>query len=37
MADLAFIKKALKRHGPVEAITADGLRSFSAAIDKLGN
>lgn len=36
-AALAFIKKALKRHGPVETITTDGLRSYGAAMDKLGN
>jgi putative transposase len=36
-AALAFIKKALKRHGCVEAITTDGLRSYGAAMDKLGN
>jgi putative transposase len=36
-AALAFIKKALKRHGKVEAITTDGLRSYGAALDDLGN
>lgn len=36
-AALAFIKKALKRHGCVEAITTDGLRSYGAAMDELGN
>lgn len=36
-AALAFIKKALKRHGKVEAITTDGLRSYGAAMDELGN
>jgi putative transposase len=36
-AALAFMKKALKRHGPVEAITTDGLRSYGAAMDVLGN
>jgi putative transposase len=36
-AALAFRKKALKRHGSPEAITADGLRSYEAAMDKLGN
>jgi putative transposase len=35
-AALAFIKKALKRHGQVEAIT-NGLRSYGAAMDALGN
>jgi putative transposase len=34
---LAFIKKALKRHGSVETITTDGLRSYGAAMDELGN
>lgn len=33
----AFIKKALKRHGSVETITTDGLRSYSAAMDELGH
>ncbi len=36
-AALAFIRKALKRHGSVEAITTDGLRSYGAAMDELGN
>jgi putative transposase len=36
-AALAFIKKALKRHGCVETITTDGLRSYGAAMDELGN
>ena len=36
-AALAFIKKALKRHGSVETITTDGLRSYGAAMDELGN
>jgi putative transposase len=36
-AALAFIKKALKRHGTVETITTDGLRSYGAAMDELGN
>lgn len=35
-AALAFIKKALKRHGSVETITTDGLRSYGAAMDALG-
>lgn len=30
-------KKALKRHGSPEAITTDGLRSYKAAMDELGN
>jgi len=35
-AALAFMKKALKRHGEVEAIVTDGLRSYPAAMDDLG-
>ena len=31
------MKKALKRHGLPEAITTDGLRSYGAAMDALGN
>ena len=36
-AALRFMKKALKRHGKVEAITTDGLRSYKAAMKELGN
>ena len=36
-AALAFMKKALKRHGQVEAIVTDGLRSYTAAMRDLGN
>ena len=36
-AALAFIKKALKRHGTAETITTDGLRSYGAAMNELGN
>jgi len=36
-AALAFMKKALKRLGAVETITTDGLRSYDAAMDVLGN
>ena len=36
-AALAFVKKALKRHGSPEEITTDGLRSYKAAMDELGN
>nr|WP_022685396.1 DDE-type integrase/transposase/recombinase [Sphingomonas phyllosphaerae] len=36
-AALAFMKKALKRHGSPEAITTDGLRSYRAAMNELGN
>ena len=37
MAALTFMKKALKRHGPPETITTDGLRTYGAAMDELGN
>ena len=33
---LWFMKKALKRHGKVEAITTDRLRSYKAALTELG-
>ena len=36
-AALAFIKKALKRHGRAEMIVTDGLRSYPAAMRALGN
>ena len=36
-AALAFLKKALKRHGEAEAIVTDGLRSYPAAMKDLGN
>jgi len=36
-AALAFMKKALKRHGKVETIVTDGLRSYPAAMKELGN
>lgn len=36
-AALAFMKKALKRHGSPEAISTDGLRSYRAAMNELGN
>lgn len=32
-----FMKKTLKRHGSPEAITTDGLRSYGAAMNELGN
>ena len=35
-AALAFLKKALKRHGKVEAIVTDGLQSYPAAMRDLG-
>jgi putative transposase len=36
-AALAFMKKALKRHGRAETIVTDGLRSYPAAMKELGN
>jgi putative transposase len=36
-AALAFLKKALKRHGRAETIVTDGLRSYPAAMRDLGN
>ena len=36
-AALRFLKKALKRHGRTETIVTDGLRSYPAAMRKLGN
>lgn len=36
-AALTFLKKALKRHGSPETITTDGLRSYKAAMNELGN
>jgi putative transposase len=36
-AALNFMKKALKRHGSPEAIVTDGLRSYGAAMNELGN
>src|ERR1700712_4246458 len=36
-AALSFMKRALKRHGSPEAITTDGLRSYRAAMNELGN
>ncbi|HEX7882257.1 MAG TPA: DDE-type integrase/transposase/recombinase, partial [Afipia sp.] len=35
-AALTFMRKTLKRHGKVEAITTDGLRSHKAAMTELG-
>ena len=35
-AALAFLKKALKRHGKAEVIVTDGLRSYPAAMRDLG-
>ena len=36
-AALAFIKKALKRHGRAETMVTDGLKSYPAAMRELGN
>ena len=36
-AAVAFMRKALKRHGAPERITTDGLRSYRAAMKELGN
>jgi putative transposase len=36
-AALVFMKKALKRHSRAEAIVTDGLRSYPAAMQQLGN
>lgn len=36
-AALAFMEKALRRHGPAEAIVTDGLKSYPAAMRELGN
>ncbi len=36
-AALAFMKKALKRHGAPAAIVTDGLKSYRAAMNELGN
>jgi putative transposase len=36
-AALRFMKKTLKRHGRVETVTTDGLRSYKAAMTELGN
>lgn len=36
-AALSFVKTVLKTHGRAEAITTDGLPSYKAAIDELGN
>jgi putative transposase len=36
-AALMFMKKTLKHHGSPETITTDGLRSYRAAMNELGN
>ena len=35
-AALAFMKKALRRHGSPDTIITDGLRSYKAAVRDLG-
>jgi putative transposase len=37
VAAMAFMKKALKRHGSPAAIVTDGLKSYRAAMADLGN
>ena len=36
-AALKFLRKALQRHGPAQAIVTDRLRSYRAAMRQLGN
>ena len=36
-AALAFIKRAMKRHGRPRAVVTDGLRSYGAALKEIGN
>ena len=36
-AALAFIKRAMKRHGRPEAVVTDGLRSYGAAMKEIGS
>ena len=36
-AALAFMKRALKRHGKAETIVTDGLKSYAAAMKEMGN
>ena len=36
-AALSFMKRTLKRHGSPEEITTDGLCSYRAAMNELGN
>ncbi len=37
VAALKFMKKLMKRHGTARKITTDGLRSYKAAMNELGN
>jgi len=34
---MKFIKRAMKRHGKPKAIVTDGLRSYTAAMNEIGN
>ena len=36
-AALKFIRKAMKRHGRPQSVVTDGLRSYGAAMNELGN
>ena len=36
-AALAFMKKAMKRHGQPDVVVTDGLRSYGAAMSEIGN
>ena len=36
-AALKFMKKLMKRHGRAKVVTTDGLRSYRAAMNELGN
>jgi putative transposase len=36
-AALAFIKRAMRRHGRPQAVVTDGLRSYGAAMKEIGN
>ena len=36
-AALSFIKRAMKRHGRPQAVVTDGLRSYGAAMEEIGN
>jgi putative transposase len=36
-AALVFMKRLMKRHGTAKQITTDGLRSYKAAMNDLGN
>ena len=35
-AALKFVKKLMKRHGPAQTLTTDGLRSYGAAMKEIG-